>query len=356
MTTIDSGILLPSGRTDEQRMIAAEVERIATAAGAADRPHRAAWDALAETGLHAVLLEEELAAGSAELVLIAEGLGRALCADAFVWGGVAVPTLLAALPSAEAAALARRIAGGELATIAMHGPEADVETIGSTLVVVETDAGATVSGRAWFVPFGEDADAVVVLARRGEELVVALVDEGQEGVAWEALAPFDLGSSPAHVRFESASATILGAVPAQPAELLAPTLLCQGAAVVGSATQALLDATGYSRIRVQFGVPIGDFQAIRHRLAEMLVEVELMRSAIAAADGGAHGVLTAAYHCLAAAPAIMRGNIQIHGGIGYTWEHSAHRHFRYAYSSRQAVCSFESLERVLMAALTGQGR
>jgi alkylation response protein AidB-like acyl-CoA dehydrogenase len=104
---------------------------------------------------------------------------------------------------------------------------------------------------------------------------------------------------------------------------------------VGAASRALALTVEYVKIRVQFGRPVGAFQAIQHRLADLYVLVETARSAYlaAVADGGGTSAAIARIHCGETLSAVAAEMIQLHGGIGITWEHDAHRYFKRAHSS-----------------------
>lgn len=108
---------------------------------------------------------------------------------------------------------------------------------------------------------------------------------------------------------------------------------------VGGARRCLETATEYAKVRHQFGRPIGAFQAIKHKLADLLLLVESAGSAAAnAAESGAAAAIAGSY-CTEAYLAAAGENIQIHGGIGITWEHPAHRYFKRATSDAQLFCA-----------------
>jgi alkylation response protein AidB-like acyl-CoA dehydrogenase len=112
---------------------------------------------------------------------------------------------------------------------------------------------------------------------------------------------------------------------------------------VGAAAQALAITVAYTKDRVQFGRPIGSFQALKHRMADLHVLVESARSAAyaagAAIDAGspdaAHAAITAKVYCSTAFSTVAAEMIQLHGGIGFTWEHDAHRYFKRAHATEQ---------------------
>lgn len=357
MGTDDRIVLLGEDVSEEQRMIADEVERIALALTESDGSDRDAWESIVALGVHALVAEDEHAT-LGDLVLVAEELGRRASADAFVWGAVASPSLLAALPtSAACERLRERIVAGELLTVALDA-SGDLEDIGTSVSLSTAGDRVVLDGGCRFVPLGADADLLLVVVRQddGTYRVVA-VEADARGVRWDRLVPLDLRSSLSDVRFDGALAVDVGVLERDPSDVLAAALLCQASAVAGTARQALSDSVEYSALRRQSGVPIASFQAIRHRLADMLVDVELMRAAIAAAasSGLPADAELAAYECFSAAPAVIRSNIQVHGGVGYTWEHSAHRLFRAVYAGRESVYSLDSLERKIMDSLMAHG-
>jgi len=164
------------------------------------------------------------------------------------------------------------------------------------------------------------------------------------GLARRSLATLDATRRLARLDFESVSARPLG----EPGQLATVLARVQGLAaialaneMVGGAEQALASAVAYAKTRMQFGRPIGSFQAIKHKCVEVLLEVELAKSAAyyaaAAADEGDPelGALAAIAKSLAsdAFRKAATENIQIHGGLGFTWEDDAHLYFRRAKSS-----------------------
>jgi alkylation response protein AidB-like acyl-CoA dehydrogenase len=350
--------LVPTPRSEEQDLIAEVVSKLNDALPLTVPSHpRQVWDQLVELGMHGVLLDAEQGTGVDEATTIAATLGAGLNAETFVWGAVAVPRLLSILgPSASVDDLVRRIDSGALATLAMHGRSGDLDEIGRSMAIRSEKDAAVVTGEARFVPYPRDADVMVILVSDADGIVVAEVLDAA-AVAWEHLPPLDLRTPLGHATFEDVPVRVLGRLDRPVVSALSLALFCQAAAIAGSAQRALIDAVEYSRIREQFGVPIAQFQAIRHRLAEALLEVELMHTALSRASQSRDewSMLLASYHCMAAAAVVVRANIQVHGGIGYTWEHTAHRHYRYAFAGSQAICSLESLERHLMGRLVGGG-
>jgi len=152
------------------------------------------------------------------------------------------------------------------------------------------------------------------------------------------------------------------------AEILERTLRLAAVALaaeqVGAAQKCLDMSVEYAKLRVQFGRPIGSFQAIKHKCADMLLEVESARSAAyyaawAAADGSDELPLLASLakaYCSDAFANAATENIQIHGGIGFTWEHDAHLYYRRAKSTEQFLGSpSEHRELLAQRLLAGEG-
>ena len=142
---------------------------------------------------------------------------------------------------------------------------------------------------------------------------------------------------------------------------LATAAILLSAEQVGGAQRCLDMSVDYAKVRVQFGRPIGSFQAIKHKCADMLLAVESARSAAyyaaSALDGAsAADVLAAAAlakaHCSTAYTRVAAENIQIHGGIGFTWEHPAHLYFKRAKTS-ELLFGDPAWQRERLAALVG---
>jgi alkylation response protein AidB-like acyl-CoA dehydrogenase len=194
----------------------------------------------------------------------------------------------------------------------------------------DVGGGWTLSGRSDLVVYGPSADVIVVFA------------EAEGGPALFALAPLEPErptAEPAMDRTRSVGWLVLddrralrlgGAERA--ADLLDRAATATSAEMLGAADRVLEMTVAYAKDRVQFGRPIGGFQAVKHRCADMLVDVEGMRSAtyyaawaVGAADPDAHAAASVAkVWCSDAARRVMASGLQVHGGIGFTWEHDLH--------------------------------
>jgi alkylation response protein AidB-like acyl-CoA dehydrogenase len=205
--------------------------------------------------------------------------------------------------------------------------------------------GWTLNGTAGFVVDGHVADLILVPAGPPGRLSLFAVTGGAPGLTRTLLPAFDETRKHARLDFDEVPATLVGpAGGADPAVARVFDLGCLALACeqVGVAERALDMARDYALLRTQFGRPIGSFQAVKHKLATVLVEIEAARSAawygLWAADSRDIALPAVASiaqaTCSTAAYLATAENVQVHGGIGYTWEHPAHLYFRRATTSR----------------------
>ncbi|MBP8233406.1 MAG: acyl-CoA/acyl-ACP dehydrogenase [Rhizorhabdus sp.] len=286
---------------------------------------RAHWRTItAELGLGALALPAEQGGaglGLVELSLVAMEMGRALFPSPFLTSiGAALPLL--------------RHCGSE-EQIARHAPDL---ASGSSIAAVASGARLRIedgrlSGEA-LVAFGGVADLLIVLAD-GRALLVPAKD-----LRIDRLASMDLSRPLARVHFDRTTADLLPR--SQGIErALDEARVALAAECVGGADAALTMTVDYSQQRIQFGRPIGSFQALKHRMADMMIAVEAARSAVyyaAAArdedsDEAASAAAIAHFTAIETFEDIAAGMIQIHGGMGFTWEHDAHLFFKRARGS-----------------------
>jgi alkylation response protein AidB-like acyl-CoA dehydrogenase len=205
--------------------------------------------------------------------------------------------------------------------------------------------GWVLDGTAGFVLDGHVADLILVPAAAPEGTSLFAVRGTAAGLARMPLPAFDATRKHARLQFSGTPAALIGpAGGGAPALAHAFDLGCVALACeqVGVAERALDMARDYALLRTQFGRPIGSFQAVKHKLASVLLEVEAARSAawyaLWAADARPAELPAAASiakaTCSAAVYLAAAENLQVHGGIGYTWEHPAHLYLRRATSSR----------------------
>lgn len=300
------------------------------------------WNGAAELGWLGTAIPEEYGGagfGPLELALIAEELGRALAPIPFgptVY--VAAEAIRLAGSEAQKAKYLTRIAAGDaIGTYAFteDAGQNDVESVAATL-----DGGA-VRGVKQPVPDGAAADFAIVAARSGKGLSLAIVDLAGPGVAREPLASIDPARPLAKLVLDGAPAELLGAE--GEGEALAARVLDRAAALMafeqlGAASAAFENTRAFTLGRYAFGRPIASFQAIKHRLADLWCELELARSncywaAWALANDDAELALAACSARIQATRALDLATveqIQMHGGVGYTWEYDCHLFYRRA--------------------------
>ncbi|WP_051570943.1 acyl-CoA dehydrogenase family protein [Cryptosporangium arvum] len=255
-----------------------------------------------------------------DLAEVFEAAGRTLvCAPLLSTVGLAVPLLLAADDQGAAERwLPGLAAGTTTATAAIPAPAEPPVTV----------RGGRLSGRVERVIDGATADLVLVVA--GAEGLFAV---DTTGLTRRPLMSLDLTRRQASIEFDGTPATRIGTAGARIEQALDVTRVLLAAELVGVAQQCLDSTVAYAKQRVQFGRPIGSFQAVKQRAADMLVRVELARSAAhhAAAHPGEPPVAALAKaYCAEAATSVAADTIQLHGGIGFTWEHPAHLYYKRA--------------------------
>lgn len=340
---------LDAGRAAELADLRSTVREVCTDAGgpeavrrlAADGPgvDLALWDVLArQIGLAGIGLPEEVGGigGLAETAAICEELGRALLPVPFLTSTVLAGQVLAAAGPAAHEALART-AEGEITAAAVTGPAG---TWDERTVALRADPSGRVSGVAPAVPDGAAAALLVVAATTSEGVDLFLVEADQPAVQVVRRETLDLSRGAATVTLTDAAATRLttggtaGSVVPPALEVAAVALAAEQ---LGGAEACLERTVEYVRDRWQFGRPIGSFQAVKHTLADLLVLVETCRSAVVRAvevEGSpeqlAEAASVAQVWCSEAYRTVTAETVQLHGGIGFTWEHDAHLYFRRA--------------------------
>jgi alkylation response protein AidB-like acyl-CoA dehydrogenase len=288
--------------------------------------------------------------GWVELCILQEEMGRRLVASPFfATAALAAPLIAAAATEVQRSALLRGIAAGETRiACALTGVDGRPACEGVAVTLAKAGAGHTLSGVSDFVIHAVGADLFVVLARSGPQadagISVAVLPAGTPGISVQPHVMLDLTRPMARVEFDAvpvSAAQLLGA--AGGARAAVEKALCMArvalaAEALGGAERIVEMTTEYVKQRLQFGRPIGSFQAVKHRLADMMVELEAARSlawyaACVVDEGGAEleaAAATAKSYCCDAFFDCAASAIQLHGGIGYTWEHEAHLYFKRA--------------------------
>jgi alkylation response protein AidB-like acyl-CoA dehydrogenase len=288
---------------------------------------------------------------------------RAMVDEGFVGPGLSFPEQAVVLEEAGAALLCAPLLGTVVAAAAAGDPSLGAGPSPAVVALaVAEDAGvwdeagvalrATADGALWrldghksFVLDGHAAAILVVAARSDAGLGFFLVDGAAPGLARAPLPTLDLTRRLARLTFEATPARLLGA-PGGGGAVLARAMDMAAAALadeqVGGAQRCLDITVEHVRSRVQFGRPIGSFQAVQHRCADMLLEIESARSAAMyaalAAESAPEDLPAAAAMakatCSDAYAFVAAETIHLHGGVGFTWDHDAHLYFKRAKSSR----------------------
>jgi alkylation response protein AidB-like acyl-CoA dehydrogenase len=307
-------------------------------------------------------------AGPVETHIVCEELGRRLTPSPLL--GSAVLTAQVLLASGDAAACQRllpAVAGGTaIAALAWTGKDGHWDA-GDTAYEAQLAFGSggqpppspadgertppspastwALAGEAHYVLDGDTAGVLLAAARSPDGIALFEVDPYQPGVTRCAAPAMDPSRRLAAVRLDGATGRLIGAGAGRPALEAARALACVAltAEQVGAAQRALDLTVAYTKVRVQFGRTIGSFQALQHRMADLHVLVQSARSlsyaaASAAAEGAPDLGLRAAAakaYCSEALARVAGQMIQLHGAIGITWEHDAHRYFKRAHGAGQ---------------------
>jgi alkylation response protein AidB-like acyl-CoA dehydrogenase len=310
----------------------------------------AVWKQMAdELGLQALGIPEEFGGqgfGPVEQYVVFEEMGAALlCAPYFASVALAANALLNSGDDKAKAQYLPGIASGEtIATLALNDDAGSWEIADTGVTATNGAGGWTLSGTKNYVVDGSTANLILVTATTPEGVSLFAVDGTASGLTKTNLPTMDQTRKQSKLEFAGTPAALVGAAGQASAGIertlqVACSLLA--AEQVGGAQRVLNNAVDYAKNRVQFGRPIGSFQAIKHKCADMLLDVESAKSAayyaawaaqedseeLPIASSLAKSFCSEAYfHCAAE-------NIQIHGGIGFTWEHHAHLYFKRAKSS-----------------------
>jgi alkylation response protein AidB-like acyl-CoA dehydrogenase len=319
------------------------------------------WGKLAGLGWTGLGIPEEYGGAGTflDLVVVLEEAGRVLLPGPFFSTmGLGVPALLEAGSEAQRREALPRIAQGEArATLAMTEPAGRWDAGGVTLRAERSGGGWRVEGVKLFVSDAGVSEYLVVPARTrpaatGEEgITLFLVRDRPPGMTVTPLQTLDMTRRWYEVRFDGVELpgeALMGEPdagwpPLRRALEWGATALC--AEMVGGAQHVLDVSVEYAKTRQQFGRPIGVYQAVSHKLADMLLETESARSATYyaawavdanAADRGLAASMAKAYVSDAYRHASGAG-IQVHGGIGFTWEHDMHLYFKRAKACEVAL-------------------
>ena len=351
----DQEMLRATARKFLENECTSEVVRARMAEDAGFTPEL--WTKLAEQGWLGLVYPEQYGGaglGFVDLTVLMEEMGRAVMPGPFF------STLLGGLVILETGSDAQKkewltkISEGDArVTLAWTEPNARWDAAGVTTAAKASGGGFTLSGTKLFVPDAHVAQALVVVARtreggKAEEgISLFLVPAGTKGLSVKLLPTMDQTRKLCEVKLDDVavpSSALLGPKDGGWAPLArvidrATVALC--AEMCGGAQKVLDMTTEYAKIRIAFGKPIGSYQGVKHKAADMLVDVENAKSLTyyaawavdenapeaALAASMAKAYVTDAYRKVAGA------GIQLHGGIGFTWEHDLHLYFKRAKSS-----------------------
>ncbi|MGY1810050.1 acyl-CoA dehydrogenase family protein [Blastococcus sp. SYSU D00669] len=335
-------------RTTTRRLLQdrAPLERARALGESGTRHDPDLWRALAQqAGLQGLAVPEEHGGSGAsrvEQAVVFEEMGRVLLGGPFLSTvGFAAEALLASGDGAAQAEHLPPLAEGErTATLAVV--EADGRWRPDAVATRATGSGpdARLTGVKELVLDGADADLVLVLAASDAGPSLYAVEAGADGLTAERLDPLDLTRPLARLRFADVPARLVGE-PGDGARIAGAVR--QAAAVllaaeqVGAMTTLVGMTADHARTRRAFGRPIGAFQGVKHRLADMAVRLEMSRSAAywsawqePGSAAAAMGAAVAGSYCSESFLQTARDTIQLHGGTGFTWEHDAHLFLRRA--------------------------
>jgi alkylation response protein AidB-like acyl-CoA dehydrogenase len=347
------------GTSEEQEELRASVRRFVTDraplakvrqlmdAGEIDREFWA--QAGAQLGLQGIAIPEEYGGSGfsfAEQAIVLEELGAGLYGGPYLPSAVLAATALLASPDESARQeLLPGIASGEtIAALAFTEENGSWDPAAIRLAAAKSGDGWVLDGHKSFVLSGAEAGLYLVVAVADGGLSLFAVDAGASGLTATALPTLDQTRNLARLDFAAVPARLIGSAGDATAILdrvLDIAAIALAAEQLGAAQRALDITVDYTKTRHQFGRPIGSFQALKHRMADLLMEVESLRSAVAyAASAVAEGsdevpALASLLKAYASETYfhVAAEMIQMHGGIGFTWEHDAHLFFKRAKSS-----------------------
>ncbi len=299
------------------------------------------WSKIAEQGYTGVIFPEEyggVGLGKVELILLMEEAGRALLPGPFFSTVALAGAVLdaAATPAQKKKYLAPICRGEARSTVAMLEASASWNPADAEIAAVN----GKLTGEKLFVPDAAVAESIIVVARNG----VFIVDAKAAGISIAPMSGMDFTRELYSVRLNSTPAEKLGNAAGLPKALDIATAALV-AEMVGGMQRTLDITVEYAKTRKQFGKPIGTFQAVQHPCADMYIETESSRSAAyyAAwaleenAPDAAAAVSIAKMYASDACRTVGNRGIQVHGGMGFTWENDLHLYYRRAKASETAL-------------------
>jgi alkylation response protein AidB-like acyl-CoA dehydrogenase len=313
------------------------------------------WKTMAGLGWTGLTIPEEYGGAGlnyVDLVLVLEEMGRVVLPSPFIWSMMVAEAVNRAGSADQKRALLPRIASGDLiATAALLEQSALWGPEGISLQAKTTGSDFVLDGAKLFVNDAHVAGCLLVAARTGgtavDGVTLFALEPGRAGISISPLKTMDQTRKLSEVKFagvKAGAADVIGEVGAgwkTLSDVLDRGKVMLAAEMMGGAQKVLDMAVEYAKMRVQFGRPIGSFQAVQHKCANMMIDVEGAKSAVyyaawAVSNQVAEAPLAAALAKAASSDAYRRVSaegIQVHGGIGFTWDHDMHLYFKRAKSS-----------------------
>jgi alkylation response protein AidB-like acyl-CoA dehydrogenase len=328
----------------------------------------ALWKGVAEMGWLGTAIPEAYGGaglGHLELVLIAQEIGRTLAPIPFSSSVyLASEALLQAGTEAQKQKYLPKLASGEwIGTLALSEGLGDFDPAGATETSFD---GSRVSGTKIPVPDGAAADFAVVVAREGDGCSLVLVDLVGDGVTRTALESFDPSRPLARLELSAAAGERLGDAGAGTAitrDVLDRAAVLMGYEQIGGAQRALDETRAFTMGRFAFGRAVASFQALKHRMADVYANTQIALSngyfaALALSNGSDELGVAACSTRVAASDAFTLAAeemIQMHGGVGFTWEYDCHLFYRRARSLAHALGTPDEWREKLVARLEASG-
>jgi alkylation response protein AidB-like acyl-CoA dehydrogenase len=358
-------------RTTVRELLAARAtsERVREAMLGDDGLDAALWDELAQLGLTGLAVAEAdggAGASFVEVSIVAEELGRRLAPVPYLSSVVLGTTALQhAGTDTQRAEHLPAVAAGTTRLALAHLDERGRLTADPGVRAVRDGDGWVLDGTAGYVVDGRTAHLVVTAATTDDGIALFLVPGDADGLTRDDVEVLDLTRPMATLAYDGVrvddTARLDGGDPVIALhEALTAGVVAIACEQVGAALHVLEATTAYARDRVQFGRAIGSFQAVKHRLAELLVQIESARSTaehaarvLAAGDRDELKVAAplAASFCAEVCERVAGDSIQLHGGIGFTWEHDAHLYFKRAKVTKLLLGDPKHHRRLLAAAI-----
>jgi len=315
----------------------------------------ALWKKMAELGWLGLVIPEAYGGGGlsyVDLVLVMEEMGRVVLPSPFIWTVMFAEAIKRAGTDAQRSSLLPKIAAGNLiATVAYLEPSPSWSADGIRMAARPDGTGFLLDGTKLFVNDAHIADWFLVAVRTGDAaergITLFALESSRTGISVTPLNTMDQTRKLAEVKFTGVKVEPSDAVGEVGSgwNILSQVIdrgkVMLAGEMVGGAQKVLEMAVDYAKVRVQFGRPIGSFQAVQHKCANMMIDVEGAKSAVyyaswAVSNEVAESSLAAAVAKAAASDAFRRVSaegIQVHGGIGFTWDHDMHLYFKRAKSS-----------------------